>query len=122
MDPNFDQGGSHTSLANQAAWRAPTAPQRRNSACRITFSFIIVPPLLVFVAAGSWLIWTLADDALGSRGASLTVFALLAGTFAVSRRIGGDFASALMLIALGGLAAPIWAMFGLVGYALLVGG
>ena len=51
-------------------------------------SFVAVTVLMTFVAAGLWLVWTLADLAFGGQAAGLAVVALLAGTFAISRRTG----------------------------------
>jgi hypothetical protein len=110
MDASVDQDGA---LANRA-------PRSGLSVGRIIVSLVIAPALLVFVAAGIWLLWTLADDAFGAQAASLIVLALLTGSFAVSQLITRDRSGSLVLIA--GLATPVCLAFGVAGYALVFGG
>ena len=81
------------------------AAQRRPFVGSVVVSLIIVPPLLAFVMAGFWLIWTFVDEVLGSQGANLTVLILLAGTLVISRRTGDKLTGKFMLIACGGLIA-----------------
>ncbi len=65
----------------------PAARQWRYPTRGMIVSMIIVPALVAFVAAGSWLTWTLVYDALGRQAASLAVVALLGTTVAIAREI-----------------------------------
>ena len=54
---------------------------------RVVVSLIVGAALVASIAAGSWLVWTLTNGALGRQAASLAVVSLLGCTFAISREI-----------------------------------
>ena len=87
MDTSFEQAGTRACRVKIATWWELAARQWHHPTRRIVISLIIVPALAAFIAAGSWLVWTLTYDALGRQAASLAVVALLGGTFAISREI-----------------------------------
>jgi hypothetical protein len=87
MDTSFEQAGTRANRVKSAAWWALAAHQWHHPTGRMVISLIIVPAMAAFIAAGSWLVWTLTFDALGRQAASLAVAALLGGTFAISREI-----------------------------------
>jgi hypothetical protein len=87
MDTSFEQAGTRGYRVKTAAWWELAARRGRHPAGRIAISLIIVPAMAAFIAAASWLVWTLTYDALGRQAASLAVVALLGGTFAISREI-----------------------------------
>ena len=81
MDTSLGQAGIRPYRVKIATWSALAARHRR-----LIVSLIIVPGL-AFIAAGSWLVWTVTYDALGRQAATLSVVALLGTTFAISREI-----------------------------------
>lgn len=70
-------------------WCADPATQhstdQRFSKVRMVLWLFTLPPLLAFVIADMLLVWLLADDIIGKRGANSIVCGMLAGTFAISR-------------------------------------
>ena len=87
MDTSFEPAETLAYRAKIATCRALAARQWSHPSGRVVISLIIVPALVAFIAAGSWLVWTLTHDALGRQAASLAVAALLGCTFAISREI-----------------------------------
>jgi membrane associated rhomboid family serine protease len=79
MATSFEQAGTRSYRIKMAAWWTLVSRYRR-----LIVSLIILP-MLAFVAAGSWLVWTVTSLALGRQAASLAVAALVGTTFAISR-------------------------------------
>ena len=80
MATSFEQAGTRSCRVNIAAWWTLVSRHRR-----LIVWLIILPTLVAFVAAGSWLVWTVTSLALGRQAASLAVVALVGTTFAISR-------------------------------------
>ena len=80
MATSFEQAGTRDYGVRVAAWWTLVSRHRR-----LIVSLLILPTLVAFVAAGSWLVWAVTSLALGRQTASLAVVALVATMFAISR-------------------------------------
>ena len=74
MATSFEQAGTRDHRVTIEAWWTLVSRHRR-----LIVSLLILPTLVAFVAAGSWLVWTVTSLALGRQAASLAV------AFAISR-------------------------------------
>jgi hypothetical protein len=112
---DFDDAGA-------GGWHAsPSAPGLRCSARGIIVGTIMLPALASLVAAAAWLFWTLASGAMGSRGAVLTVVALVAAAAMFSWRTGQSFASSLIIVASAVFILLLAVLVGVAGYGLMFG-
>jgi hypothetical protein len=87
MDTSLEQAGTGAHRVKVATWWAPSVRPWHHPIPRTIVSLIVVAALVASVAAGSWLVWTLTNGALGRQAASLAVVSLLGGTVAISREI-----------------------------------
>ncbi len=70
----------------------------------------------------TWLFWDLASDAIGQRGATISVVASVAGAVAFSRCAGWSFVAALILLGFGALVVSIAGLYVMAACALIYGG
>ena len=115
--PFADDGGT-------PAWRArdawPPAPQFL--IWRFLFAAAALPPLLVFLAAASWLTWMCFQGAMGTPGGVIALTGIAALAVLIRRHTGVEVGMALCLIAVVGLVVLVWVVFAFVALALITGG
>ena len=114
--PFADDGGTPAWSARHAPPPAPRFPIRR-----FMLALAVLPFLLAFMAAASWLAWMCFRGVIGPPGAiiALTGIAALAGL--IRRHTGMEIGMALCLIAVVGFIGVVWVVFALLAVALVAG-
>ncbi len=98
------------------------APDQYHSVRDVILALTVVPVIAASLAAAAWSFWILASGALGREGAVLAGVALVAGAAAFSRYASQNIVVSLITAVFGGLILLIGALFGMAGYALILGG
>jgi hypothetical protein len=119
--PFADDGGTPSWRARHAT--AYNAPTRRVSPAAIIAALIVLPPLALFLAAATWVLWLAARDGTGSgTGAALVLGGVAAVAVILKRRgVVRNFAGGLMMIAFAGFAGLSVFVCGMVAWAFVVG-
>jgi hypothetical protein len=117
-----DDGGAPSWRARHA--NPYNAPTRRLSPAAIIAALIVLPPLALFLAAATWVLWLAARDGTGSATGAALVLAALVAVAVFLKRLGvvRSFAGGLMMIAGAGFAGLSMFVCGMVAWAFAVGG
>ena len=84
--PFADDGGTRAYRTNLQTWHAAPAP--RFSIWRFLLAAAALPPLLVFLAAASWLTWICFQGAMGTPGAIIALVGIATLAALIRRHTG----------------------------------